>query len=81
MLQTSGSVARHRKTLCMRNDPTLPVPIRTIVVQHNRADGFPASVCCTPEEAAELADLVRDDPHLHEGALRHLAEVEDVWAE
>lgn len=46
----------------------------------HRADGSPAAVC-TPEEALEWAELVRDDPHLHAGALRLLAEVEDVWAE
>jgi hypothetical protein len=46
----------------------------------NRAtDGSPRLVCCTPEEARELADLVRWDRALYEGALRHLREVRRQW--
>lgn len=41
----------------------------------------PRHVCCTPEEAQAWVDLLADDddPDLYRAALRHLAEVEDVW--
>lgn len=39
------------------------------------SDAVPAARCCTPDEAREWVELLRDDPDLYLPALRHWWEV------
>lgn len=59
----------------------VPLPSRREWLQLiNRADLTPRQVCCTPDEAREWAELVRGDSALYDAALRHLREVEALYA-